>query len=127
MILGIGTDIIEIERIQKVMDRSHSFLEKAFTEREHAHLKNKNHKAETAAGLFAAKEAISKAFGTGFRSFTLKDIEIVPDALGKPSVTVHGPAKTLLIDLGGSHIHVSISHCKAYATAYAIIERSEST
>ena len=125
MIIGIGTDIIEIARIQKVAQGTTSFLNKAFTQKEQAYFFKKHYKAETIAGIFAAKEAISKAFGTGFRSFSLVDIEILPDALGKPVVTVYNNAKELLTQIGAREIQVSISHCKEYAVAYALIERSE--
>ncbi|PHV69813.1 holo-ACP synthase [Sporanaerobium hydrogeniformans] len=125
MIIGIGTDIIEIARIQKVAQGTTSFLNKAFTEKEQAYFFKKQYKAETIAGIFAAKEAISKAFGTGFRTFSLIDIEILPNTLGKPTATVYNNAKELLQELGAKEIQVSISHCKEYAVAYALIERSE--
>lgn len=124
MILGIGTDIIEISRIEKVIKNTPAFMRKVFTEKENLYFKEKHYKAETIAGVFAAKEAISKAFGTGFRSFTPKEIEILPNHLGKPEATLYGEAEKLGNQMGPSNLHITISHCKAYAVAYAVMEGS---
>lgn len=124
MIIGIGTDIIEISRIEKAVLSTSSFLNKVYTENEQTYYKNKHKKVETLAGLFAAKEAVSKALGTGFRGFSARDIEIVPNALGKPEVTLYGEAKSLSHRLGIKEIHISISHCKTYATSFAVAEGS---
>ncbi|WP_069999464.1 holo-ACP synthase [Cellulosilyticum sp. I15G10I2] len=125
MILGIGSDIIEIARIEKVIKNTPAFINKVFTEKERNHFKNKHYKSETIAGVFAAKEAVSKALGTGFRSFTPKDIEVTPNDLGKPEITLYDEAKALATELGAGAMHVTISHCKAYAVAYVVIERGE--
>lgn len=121
MIIGIGTDIIEIERIEKVINRTNSFIEKSFTSNEIEYFKTKGLKGNVIAGNFAAKEAISKAIGTGFRGFTLKDIEVLRDEFGKPVVKlsnkIHG-----LLNVGQFNIHVSISHSRENAIAYAVIE-----
>ena len=74
-IFGIGIDIIEINRIENVLERTPRFLERNFTEKEIDYFKQKNFKSESIAGNFASKEAISKAIGTGIRGFKLKDIE----------------------------------------------------
>ena len=122
MIIGIGTDVIEIERIKKAVQQTSSFYEKIYTTREKAYYREKNKRVETLAGLFAAKEAISKALGTGFRGFSAGDIEIIPNEIGKPEAYLYGEAKVLADRLEICKIHVSISHCKAYATAFAIAE-----
>lgn len=122
MILGIGTDIIEIGRIEKIIKRTSTFIPKIFTEIERQYFKQKAYKPETIAGIFAAKEAVSKALGTGFRTFTPKDIEISPNHLGKPEVTLYNGAKLLGEELGLHRAHITISHCKDYAVAYAMIE-----
>ena len=69
MIIGIGTDIIEINRIRKAVDKTNGFVEKVFTNKEIEMFKEKNMRYEVIAGNFAAKEAISKSFGTGIRGF----------------------------------------------------------
>lgn len=85
--IGLGTDIIEIERIRRAIQRER-FVSHTFTPQEQAWLETKaKNKAESAAGLFCAKEAVAKALGTGFqRGLNLKDIEITHDALGAPQV-----------------------------------------
>lgn len=122
MILGIGTDIIEIERVQKAVKQTQRFMEKVYTEKEQDYIKEKKGRAETIAGLFAAKEAVSKALGTGFRSFSPKDIEVVPNSLGKPEVFLLNGAQELGEALGVKNIQLSISHCQTYAVAYALVE-----
>lgn len=122
MIIGIGTDIIEIERISKAMENNR-FITKCFTPAEIEMFKVKRN--ETVAANFAGKEAVSKALGTGFRNFSLPDIEILRDELGKPYVNLYNNAKVLFLRLGGSKIHITISHCNSYATAFALIEGSD--
>ena len=79
MIIGIGTDIIEIERIEIAVKRTKGFINKLFTENEINIFESRGFKSEVIAGNFAAKEAVSKALGTGFRGFGVKDIEILRD------------------------------------------------
>ncbi len=86
MIIGLGTDIIEISRIKKAIERTPTFLEKVFTKKEIEYVSKKKNPYPNYAGKFAAKEAISKAFGTGVRNFSLLDLEIINNDLGKPIV-----------------------------------------
>ena len=115
--IGIGNDIIEINRIEKAIKKA-NFITKVFTENEIKLFEIKGNRAEFFAGRFTGKEAISKALGTGFREFSLTDIEILNNELGKPYVTfknsIESYNKKYFID-------ISISHCKEYATAVAII------
>ena len=115
--IGIGNDIIEINRIEKAIKKT-NFITKVFTENEIKLFEIKGNRAEFFAGRFAGKEAISKALGTGFRDFSLTDIEILNNELGKPYVifknSIASYNKKYFID-------ISISHCKEYATAVAII------
>ena len=122
MITGIGVDIIEIERIKEAIDKNKSFLEKIFTENEIEYLKTRNMRPEYVAGRFAAKEAVSKALGTGFRDFKFTDIEIDRTALGKPVVILKGKAKMIAQKSGKYKINVSISHDMSKAIAYAVME-----
>lgn len=121
MIIGIGTDIIEIKRIETVINRTDSFIKKLFTNNEIEYFKSKGLKGNVIAGNFAAKEAISKAIGTGFRGFGLKDIEVLRDELGKPIVKLSDKIYELL-DVKEFNIHVSISHSEENAIAYAVME-----
>lgn len=120
MIYGIGTDIIEIERIQKALNRNLKLLDKLFSDAELLVLKEKNYKAESVAGNFCAKEAVVKSIGTGLRGFPLKDIQILRDELNRPIVLAKGKFKDYCDKKGISEIMVSISHSKDYATATAI-------
>ncbi len=118
LVLGIGIDIIEIERIERAIAKQSSFLDKLFTEYEQSYYHRKGEKAETIAGFFAAKEAVSKVLGTGIR-YTWKDIEIHHTEYGQPFVILHGEAKKIATDRGINSVLVSISHCKTYAVANA--------
>lgn len=117
MIIGTGTDIIEIERMENAL-KSENFMDKVYTETE----KNKKY-INTLAGYFAAKEAVSKALGTGFNKITPSEIEIVNNALGKPFVNLYGNAKKKAQELGITAVHVSISHTKEHAIALAVAEK----
>ncbi|WP_040213312.1 holo-ACP synthase [Clostridium polynesiense] len=121
MIIGIGTDIIEIERIKKAVSEGVSFKEKAFTSGEINSVKGIMQYSNLA-GYFAAKEAFAKALGTGFRGFGLKDVEIYKDDLGKPNVRVSGKAEALCEQRKVMNIHVSISHNNENAVAFVILE-----
>lgn len=121
MIVGVGTDIIEIDRIEKALERTPRFLEKTFTKNEIKLFKSKSMKIETIAGNFAAKEAISKAIGTGFRGFNFNDIEVIRDELGKPKANL---SDKVLKVIGKENIilHISISHNKGQAIAFVVME-----
>lgn len=122
MIYGIGNDIIEIDRIQKAIDRTSNFLEKIFSKREIEYFESKGMKTESIAGNFASKEAFSKALGTGVRGFSLNEIEVLRDELGKPYIEV---SKNIInkFSLEEVKFHITISHNKTAAVAFVIIER----
>ena len=121
MIVGIGNDIIEIERIEKAISKE-GFKNKIYTQRELENIEKRGNRTETYAGIFSAKEAISKAIGTGVREFSLTDLEILNDDLGKPYVVISEKLdKILKAKKEDYQIEISISHSKKYATAMAII------
>ena len=121
MIVGIGNDIIEIERIEKAISKE-GFKDKIYTQRELENIKKRGNRAETYAGIFSAKEAISKAIGTGVREFSLTDLEILNDDLGKPYVVVSEKLDKIIKSKKEDYqIEISISHSKKYAIAMAII------
>ena len=121
MIVGIGNDIIEIERIEKAISKE-GFKNKIYTQRELKNIEKRGNRTETYAGIFSAKEAISKAIGTGVREFSLIDLEILNDDLGKPYVVVSEKLDKILRNKKENYqIEISISHSKKYATAMAII------
>ena len=121
MIVGIGNDIIEIERIEKAISKE-GFKNKIYTQRELENIKKRGNRAETYAGVFSAKEAISKAIGTGVREFSLTNLEILNDDLGKPYVVVSEKLDKIIKSKKEDYqIEISISHSRKYATAMAII------
>lgn len=126
MIIGIGVDIIEIERVRQAIQNNKNFLSKLFTEREIDYFISRNMNSEVIAGNFAAKEAVSKALGTGMRGFSFKDIEILRNELGKPEVILHNGANLIgnkLVENNNSlRIHLSISHNNSSAIAYSVLE-----
>lgn len=122
MIFGVGIDIVEIRRVSEVLEKHSNFLEKNFSKNEIEYFKVRNLRPEFVAGRFAAKEAVSKALGTGFSGFELKDIEIDRTASGKPTVILKGKAKLIAQKYQNYKIHVSISHGIDNAVAYAVME-----
>ena len=115
MIIGTGVDIVKIERFAK--KQNPRFMERVFSSRERAYIAKKG--IQTMAGLFAAKEAVAKALGTGFSGFYPKDIEILHTPKGKPVVKLHGQARRGRC----IHISVSISHTATDAVAFAVAQR----
>lgn len=121
MIYGIGNDIIEIERIKKALLRE-GFIKKLCTEKEIENLQRRGNREESYAGIFSAKEAIAKAIGIGVRTYSLTDMEILNDDLGKPYVLISEKLDKIIKERFGIYnIELSISHSKEYATAVAII------
>ena len=118
MIFGIGTDLIEVERVENSYKKE-IFRNKIYTEREQTLIKER---AQKAAGNFAVKEAVVKAFGTGFRKITPIEIEVLREDSGKPYVVLYGEAKKMQQQEQITKIHVSISNTKEYAVAYVVME-----
>ena len=121
--IGIGTDICAVSRIEKAIQKEH-FYERVFLEEERAYLEKKeNARAQSAAAMFAAKEAVAKALGTGFiRGIMPWTIEVTHDENGKPGVVLHGAAKEKLESIGGERIFLSLTHEGDMAMAFAVIE-----
>lgn len=120
MAKGLGTDIIEIGRIDKVIVRyGHKFLDRLFTKKEQEYCLKHKMSARHFAGRFAAKEAVVKALGTGIsKDIHWVDIEIFNDEHGRPYVCYSSKIASMF---GNPEIQISISHCKEYATAVAIL------
>ena len=122
MILGVGNDIVEVARIHAILERHpQRFLNRIFTLAEQEYCLKRHTPFLHFAGRFAAKEAVVKAFGTGFsQGLSWQDIEIQNDSRGKPIVSLSPFARELF---GDATIHLSISHCHNYATAVALWTR----
>ena len=122
MIVGIGCDIIEIERIVRAIKRE-SFIQRVFTAKEAAYCQSRGQQAAASfAARFAAKEAALKALGTGLREGSLQEIAVANDALGKPLVQLSGHFAALSRQLGVKNIQISLSHSRDFAVAYVIME-----
>ncbi len=120
IIKGNGVDIVEIKRFRKIVEDKPKFLKRFFTASENEFFEKKQMKAETIAGNFATKEAVSKAFGTGVRGFNLVDIEVLRDELGHPYVNLYNGAKDIARQKGIETLMVSISHSNENAIAFVI-------
>ena len=115
-ILGVGTDIVETERIRELFEREQDFAQRVFTDRELEYSLPKETRFLHLAARFAAKEAVAKALG---RSFGWKEVELVNNADGKPEVNLYGRAREAA---GSARVHVSISHTRNYASAVAVVD-----
>ena len=122
MIVGVGCDIIEIERIARAI-KSESFIRRVFTAEEAAYCQRRGQQAAASfAARFAAKEAVLKALGTGLREGSLQEIAVDNDVLGKPLVQLSGHFAMLAKQLGVKNIQISLSHSRDFAVAYVIME-----
>lgn len=129
MIFGIGVDLVEVQRFKKWVENpeilSRWFNEKEMIPQEHAVTERRiSALCQHYAVRFAAKEAFSKALGTGISGFSLKDVFILNEESGKPHLVLEHSAKEIFDRLcPGAVLHVSLSHERAYATAYVVIEK----
>ena len=124
MIFGIGTDLIEVERVADKMEKKQGFKELVFSTGEIIYCESRTYKYEHYAARFAAKEAFLKAIGTGWRNGTaFNEIEIYNDEEGKPEIRFHGLTEKTIADLKLGKIFVSLSHLKTMACAMVIIEK----
>jgi len=120
--LAAGVDVIEIARIEAAVHRwGERFLRRVYTDAELAYCRSKGRRL---AGRFAAKEAVSKALGVGIRTLRWRDIEVLPDKLGKPTVSLHGKARRVALWRGLESFEISISHSRTDAIAFVVASRS---
>jgi holo-[acyl-carrier protein] synthase len=128
MILGTGIDLVEVERIRHSLERfGDRFLKRILCPEEIVYCVSHRDLAPFVAGRFAAKEAISKAFGTGIGTqIGWHDLEVAKKESGEPFVRLHGMAAELFKKKGGRVVHLSLTHTKSYASAIALLEGSAS-
>ena len=121
-IVGIGTDIVECVRIGQMIEKhGELFLTRVFTPREIRYCQERKQSTEHFAGRWAAKEAILKCLGTGWaKGMCWTDLEIRNEPSGAPKVYLGGPAKERATQMRIADILITISHCRAYAVAYAL-------
>lgn len=125
MIVGIGVDIIEIDRFRKKMESNGTkFIKRIFTDDEIAYCGEKINQHENYAVRFSAKEAVFKVLGTGWgEGVGWQQVQIKNDNFGKPYITLNGIALQKSNDLGITNWHISLSHCDNLAIAYVIGEK----
>ena len=117
MIRALGVDIEQISRLKKSMENPR-FIERCFTSKEREYILSKANAAQSAAGIFCAKEAFIKALGVGIGYFSLHDMEICHEKGGKPYMRLYGRAKEMT---DGADVLVSIAHTGDLATAQVLI------
>lgn len=123
MIFGIGTDIIQVERVKKSIETIPGFTEKIFSPFEIDYCQTKKNKYEHFAARFAAKEAFFKAIGTGWRGgLAFSEVEVSNDDLGKPSFKLYGKSKLFAEENNFLNIQLSITHINELAQAFVVIE-----
>lgn len=122
MIFGVGTDMVEIARIQRAIEKNARFLQKVYTEEEIRYCQRKKNPWQSYAARFAAKEAVGKAMGTGLGKIGLTDIEVINQPSGQPKVVLHGAAAAFAQEQHIQRVHLSLSHSETYAIATAILE-----
>ncbi len=124
MILGIGVDIIEVNRIQNSFEKfGDRFVKRILHDAEIEYCLSHRSPAPFLAARFAAKEAISKAFGTGFGAqLGWQDMEIRRKDSGEPYVILHGSGAELLRSRGARTVHITLSHTQQHAVAVAVLE-----
>jgi holo-[acyl-carrier protein] synthase len=126
MIVGIGTDIIEVERIASKIEKGNGFRELVFSQNEIQYCESKAHKYEHYAARLAVKEALAKALGTGWLEGTnINEAEVLNDESGKPYLHFVGETADIIATMNFSAFHVSISHTKSMATAVVVIENNK--
>ena len=124
MLSGLGTDLMEVDRIAKKIKKQSGFRELVFSKTEISYCESKTHKFEHYAARFAAKEAFFKALGTGWLEGTqFNEVEIINDEFGKPVLVLLGETKKTLSEWKICKILVSLSHLKTIASAVVIIEK----
>lgn len=121
-VFGTGIDLVELKRIQESIDRfGEKFINRVFTKKEQAYCDKHKRSAPHYAARFAAKEAVSKAFGTGIgKDVSFLDIEVVKKASGAPAIQLHGAGANFAKKHRIAEIHLSLTHSEHYAVAHAL-------
>ena len=121
-IVAHGIDLVDFLRIEEMIDRHGSrFVDRIFTKAEQEYAKNNKNSTEKLAGRFAAKEAVLKLLGTGWRGkIAWTDIEIINNKIGQPEVTITGEVKKIADKMAIKHISLSITHTANFAIASAV-------
>ena len=119
-VLGVGIDLVDVERFRVSLQRTPSMRERMFTEGERAYAEAANDPTERYAARFAAKEAVMKAMGVGLGAFGFHDVEVLRDDGGRPSLRVVGAAELLAVDRGVAGWQISLTHTATSAGAVVV-------
>jgi holo-[acyl-carrier protein] synthase len=120
-VVGIGVDMVEVERIERAIARwGDAFVRRIYTQAEIVRAEAGVMPVPRLAARFAAKEAVMKALGVGWRALAWRDIEITNDAAGRPIVHLHGSAQRIAAERGVSQVMIALSHTHEHAVANAI-------
>lgn len=122
MIVGLGIDICDIEKLRRPVKSNKRFIERVFSKKEQEYCRARKNAVLHFAGRFAVKEAFIKAVSVD-KSISLADIETVNNADGKPEILVNGRIRAMMRKKGAKRIHVTISHIDSAAAAVCILER----
>ncbi len=120
MVVGVGTDLVDLDRFRQAAERTPGILTRYFTDGEQAYAERRRDPTERYAARFAAKEAVMKALGTGARSVGWREIEVLPDRRGQPLVYLYGGAAARAETIGLEAIDISLSHLEAFAVAVVV-------
>ncbi|MCD4651951.1 MAG: holo-ACP synthase [Candidatus Cloacimonetes bacterium] len=124
MIYGTGTDMIEVARVARQVEKENGFKERIYSALEIEYCESMHHSSQHYAARFAAKEAYFKALGTGWRNgMGFAEVEVTNDELGNPHLVLHGKAREVAEERKIKKLHVSLTHLKDYANAIVILEK----
>lgn len=119
-VVGVGTDLVEVDRFRAAMRRTASLADRLFSAAERAYASDQRDPAKSLAARFAAKEAVMKALGVGLGDFDFHDVEVLRHGSGAPALEVRGRAGQLAAERGVTGWHVSLSHTESTAVAFVV-------
>ena len=120
ILLGLGTDLVDVDRMRDVLARRKGFVGRVFHPEEQAYADKQNDPTQRYAARFAAKEAVMKAMGVGLGAIALADIEVTKQPSGAPGIRLHGTAQELAERLGVATWQISLSHTRSAASAVVV-------
>jgi holo-[acyl-carrier protein] synthase len=119
-VIGIGTDLVELDRFRLALQRTPRLVDRLFSADERAYAEQRRDPTERYAARFAAKEAVLKAMGVGLWKFPLRDIEVVRAESGQPSIVLHGRAAEVAAEQGVREWRLTLTHTETLAQAIAV-------
>ena len=118
--IGIGTDLVELDRFRTALTRTPGIVDRLFTDDERAYAQLRHDPTERFAARFAAKEAVLKAMGAGIGECAFREIEVVRAESGQPSLVLHGKAAALAASCGVTEWRLTMTHTEHFAQAFAV-------